>query len=120
MCRRHIARNIDELSTARPSRANPMTRSILLWLAVFSQSAPAVVGRLARQVDVPGKLGRDVGNRRGDPNRDFKFWVYPHERRLVNRQWDTHKHPRDYCTKYRVNKRLENVCRASCARGLDH
>ena len=120
MCRRHIARNIDELSTARPSRATPMTRSILLWLAVFSQSAPAVVGRLARQVDVPGKLGRDVGNRRGDPNRDFKFWVYPRERQLVNRQWDIHKHPRDYCTKYRVNKRLENVCRASCARGLDH
>ena len=97
-----------------------MTRSILLWLAVFSQSAPAVVGRLARQVDVPGKLGRDVGNRRGDPNRDFKFWVYPRERRLVNRRWDTHKHPRDYCTKYRVNKNLENVCHAQCARGLDH
>jgi len=97
-----------------------MTRSILLWLAVFSQSALTVVGRLARQVDVPGKLGRDIGNRRGDPNRDFKFWVYPRERRLVNRQWDTHKHPRDYCTKYRVNKRLENVCHAPCARGLDH
>ena len=54
------------------------------------------------------------------PNRGFKFWVYPRERRLVNRQWDTHKHPRDYCTKYRVNKRLENMFRASCARGLDH
>ena len=40
-----------------------MTRSILLWLAVFSQSAPAVVGRLiAWQMDVPGKLGRAVGN----------------------------------------------------------
>ena len=97
-------------------------RSIFLWFALVSQPVPAVAGWLARRTDGQGKLDVDIGHRRGDPSRDFKFWVYPVKQRLVNRQWDTHEHPRNYCIKYRVNQRLENVCRVShrmCA-GLSH
>ena len=95
-----------------------MKRSIFLWFALASQPVPAVAGWLAWRTDGQGEPDLDVGRRHGDPNRDFKFWVYPSKQRLINRQWDTHEHPRDYCTKYRVDKRLENVCRASHVCGL--
>ena len=94
-------------------RGTLMKRSIFLWFALVSQPVPAVAGWLARRTDGQGKLDLDIGHRRGDPSRDFKFWVYPSKLKLVNRQWDTHEHPRDYCTKYRVDQRLKNVCRAS-------
>ena len=109
-CQGHTVSTSRAIS-AVPGRGTLMKRSIFLWVALVSQPVPAVAGWLVRRTDGQGKLDLDVGHRRGDPNRDFKFWVYPRKQRLVNRQWDTHEHPRDYCAKYRVEKRLENVRR---------
>ena len=78
-------------------------RSLLIALVL----GPVVVaaGKPSFQKDVSLALPQTL---RGDPAREHAFFVYPRKMRLVNRRWDTHAHPRDYCANYRVVKRLDN------------
>ena len=78
-------------------------RSLLIALVL----GPVVVaaGKPSTQKDVSLALPQTL---RGDPAREHAFFVYPRKMRLVNRRWDTHAHPRDYCANYRVVKRLDN------------
>ena len=78
-------------------------RSLLIALVL----GPVVVaaGKPSTQKHVSLALPQTL---RGDPAREHAFFVYPRKMRLVNRRWDTHAHPRDYCANYRVVKRLDN------------
>ena len=61
-------------------------------------------------------FGDVVDGYHGDPGRGHKFWVYPQNKPIVTKRWDTHLHPGKFCVNYKVTNKdvgwgiVECVC----------
>ena len=77
----------------------------MMLLAALVFAAAPVGGGGGRTPPPPLRPG--PAKLHGDPGREYRFWVYPKSKKLVDKRWDTHQHPSSFCSKYRVVRRLD-------------